>query len=59
MKKIANYLQTKVAPKAPTWEALLAMTMKVLGLDEEGATAILAGRVTRKPGDGSAVDELL
>ena len=34
------------------------MTMKVLGLDEEGATAILASRVTRKPGDRSAVDEL-
>ena len=59
LKTVASHLGIKVAPKATTWETLLAMTMKVLGVDEEHATAILASRVTRKTGDKSAVDELL
>ena len=59
LKSVASHLQIKVAPKATMWDTLMTMTMKALGVDEEGATAVLARRVVRKPGDRSAVEELL
>ena len=44
LKRIALHLGVSVPVKASSWETMLVMTMKVLEVDEEVATGILAKR---------------
>ena len=59
LKRIALHLGVSVPVKASSWETMLVMTMKVLEVDEEVATGILAKRVTKRTSGNACVEELL